>query len=121
MAADAATAAGMPMARLSEETRSTLTAILPSFATTTNPVDITAALLTNSGLFSDILPVLARDPAADAFLIGIPVAGQGYDVEAFARDSAACAAQTGKPLAVAAPQPSVAARFKAEGLPGVPD
>ncbi len=117
MTADAASAAEMPMAQLSQETRSALAAILPSFATTTNPVDVTAALLSNSRLFSDILPVLARDPAADAFLIGIPVAGQGYDVEAFARDSAAVAAQTGKPLVAAAPQPSIAARFRDAGLP----
>src|SRR5690349_16517139 len=117
MAADAATAAGMPMAQLNDGTRSALNAVLPSFATTTNPVDVTAALLSNSRLFSDILPALAQDPAADAFLIGIPVAGQGYDIDAFARDSAAFAAQTGKPVAIAAPQQSVASRFKAEGLP----
>src|SRR5262249_31372475 len=117
MTADAATAVGMPMARLSTETRAALASILPSFATTTNPVDVTAALLSNSRLLSDILPALARDPAADAFLIGIPVAGQGYDVEAFARDSAAVVAQTGKPLVAAAPQPSIAARFRDAGLP----
>ena len=117
MAADAATAVGMPMAQLSDGTRSELGAILPGFATTKNPVDVTAALLSNSNLFSDILPVLARDPAADAFLIGIPVAGQGYDIDAFARDSAAFAQQTGKPVAIAAPQPSVGSHFKAEGLP----
>jgi acyl-CoA synthetase (NDP forming) len=80
-------------------------------------VDITAALLSNSRLFSDILPALAKDPAADAFLIGIPVAGQGYDIDAFAQDSASFAAQTGKPVAISAPQHSVASRFKAEGLP----
>ena len=71
--------------------------VLPSFATTTNPVDITAALLTNSGLFGQILPVIAKDPAADAFLIGIPVAGQGYDVESFASDTSVFARRTGKP------------------------
>jgi acyl-CoA synthetase (NDP forming) len=117
MAADAASAAGMPMAPLSQETRAALGGILPSFATTTNPVDITAALLSNSNLFSDILPVLARDPAADAFLIGIPVAGQGYDVDAFARDSATFAAQTGKPIVTAIPQATIAAKFKEYGLP----
>src|SRR5262249_41794660 len=59
----------------------------------------------------------AKDPAADLFLIAIPVAGQGYDVEAFARDAAAFAAATGKPVAVAAPQASVAQRFRAAGVP----
>ena len=117
MSADAASSLGMPLARLSEGTRAELGKILPGFATTTNPIDITAALLTNSALFSQILPVLAHDAAADAFLVGIPVAGQGYDVEAFARDSADFARETGKPLVAAIPQPNIAERFKAHDLP----
>jgi acyl-CoA synthetase (NDP forming) len=115
MTADAATSVGMPMAKLSAETDKKLKGILPSFATTTNPIDLTAALLSNSRLFGDILPVLAEDPAADAFLIGVPVAGPGYDVEAFARDAAAFGKQTGKPLVIAATQKSVADQFAAEG------
>jgi len=120
MAADAASTVGMPLAKLGNGTRAELAKILPGFATTANPIDITAALLTNSGLFSEILPVLARDSGADAFLIGIPVAGQGYDVEAFARDSADFAKATGKPLVAAIPQPNIAARFKAHDLPVFP-
>ncbi|MFN0040388.1 MAG: acetate--CoA ligase family protein [Burkholderiales bacterium] len=120
MSADAANAVGMPMARLAQGTREDLGRILPGFATTTNPIDLTAALLSNGALFSQILPVLARDDAADAFLIGIPVAGQGYDVEAFARDSADFAKVTGKPLVAAIPQPNIAAVFKAKNLPVFP-
>jgi acyl-CoA synthetase (NDP forming) len=116
LTADAATAVGMPMAKLSPETDKKLKGILPSFATTTNPIDLTAALLSNGRLFGDILPVIAEDPAADAFLVGIPVAGPGYDVEAFARDSAAFGRQTGKPLVIAATQRSVADQFASEGL-----
>src|SRR4051812_1870779 len=116
MTADAATNVGMPMAKLADDTDRKLKGILPSFATTTNPIDLTAALLSNSRLFGDILPVIAEDPAADAFVIGVPVAGPGYDVPAFARDSAAFAAQTGKPLVVAATQPSVAREFQAQGV-----
>ena len=116
LAADAASQAGMPLDPLSAATQAELRTILPGFATTTNPVDITAALLSNSGLFGAILPPIARDPAADAFLIGLAVAGAGYDVDAFASDAAKFAADTGKPLVVAAPQTSVAARFKDQGL-----
>jgi acyl-CoA synthetase (NDP forming) len=116
LTADAATAVGMPMAKLSVQTDKKLKGILPSFATTTNPIDLTAALLSNGRLFGDILPVIAQDPAADAFLVGIPVAGPGYDVDAFARDSAAFGKQTGKPLVIAATQRSVADQFAAEGL-----
>ena len=117
LAADAATRMGMPMALLAAETRAAMAAALPSFATSTNPIDLTAALLTNSRLFGDILPILARDPAADAFLIGLPVAGAAYDVDAFARDTAAFAATTGKPTVAAIPQPQVAAPFRAAGIP----
>jgi acyl-CoA synthetase (NDP forming) len=116
LTADAATAVGMPMAKLAAETDKKLRAILPSFATTTNPIDLTAALLSNGRLFGDILPVIAEDPAADAFLVGIPVAGPGYDVEAFARDSASFGRQTGKPLVISATQRSVADQFTSEGL-----
>jgi len=115
LTADAATSVGMPMAKLAPQTDAKLKGILPSFATTTNPIDLTAALLSNSALFGDILPVIAEDPAADAFLIGVPVAGPGYDVEAFSRDAAAFGKQTGKPLVVAATQPSVAQAFAANG------
>ncbi|WP_322517672.1 acetate--CoA ligase family protein [Rhodopseudomonas palustris] len=115
LTADAATSVGMPMAKLAPETDTKLKGILPSFATTTNPIDLTAALLSNSALFGDILPVIAEDPAADAFLIGVPVAGPGYDVPAFSRDAAAFAKQTGKPLVVSATQPSVAQAFAANG------
>ena len=117
LTADAASAANMPLEPLSADTQTELRTILPGFATTTNPVDITAALLSNSRLFGAILPPIARDPAADAFLIGIAVAGAGYDVEAFANDAASFAAETGKPVVVAAPQLSVSDRFKALGLP----
>ena len=116
LSADAASLAGMPMAKLAPQTRADLGHVLPSFATTTNPIDITAALLTNSRLFGDILPIIAKDPAADAFFIGIPVAGTGYDVEAFARDAETFATDTGKPLVIASPQPSIAMQFAARGL-----
>jgi acyl-CoA synthetase (NDP forming) len=116
LTADAATGVGMPMAKLAPETDKKLKRILPSFATTANPIDLTAALLSNSRLFGDILPVIAEDPAADAFLIGVPVAGPGYDVEAFARDAASFGRQTGKPLVIAATQRSVADQFASEDL-----
>ena len=116
LSADAATDAGLQLQPLADATQAELRTVLPGFATTTNPVDITAALLTNSKLFGAILPAIARDPAADAFFIGIAVAGAGYDVEAFARDSASIAAQTGKPLVAAVPQASVAEHFVAHGV-----
>lgn len=120
MAADEATFAGLEIATLRPETRAELNKLLPTFATTTNPIDLTAALLSNNRLLSDILPVIARDDAADAFMIGMPIAGEGYDVPTFARDIAAFADATGKPVVVTASQPAVASEFRAKGLPTLP-
>ena len=116
LTADAATQASMPLEPLQESTQEELRQILPGFATVRNPVDITAALLTNSGLFGGILPPISRDPAADAFLIGIAVAGAGYDVDVISRDAASFARDTGKPLVLAVPQTSIAQQFKQHGL-----
>lgn len=116
LAADAAEDAALPLAALSDDTIARLDAELPTFASTANPVDVTAALLTDSGIFGRVLPVLGADPAVDACLLGIPVAGRGYDVERFARDAAELAA-SGTPIVCAIPQPNVAAPFVAAGLP----
>lgn len=115
LAADAAEDEGIPLAELAPETVTRLDEELPAFAATGNPVDVTAALLTDSSIFGRVLPVLGADPGVDACLLGIPVAGRGYDVEQFARDAAAFAA-SGTPLVLAIPQPNVAAPFVAAGL-----
>jgi acyl-CoA synthetase (NDP forming) len=117
MSADIAADLGMPLAALSEETQRALGAVLPGFATVKNPIDVTAALLANNQLLGAILPIVGRDPAADLAMIAIPVAGVGYDVEAFARDTADFSQATGKPVAMTVPQPSVAAPFRAAGVP----
>jgi acyl-CoA synthetase (NDP forming) len=116
MGADASEECGLPLAELSPATQGAVAAKLPGFASTSNPIDITAALLSNSHLFGDVLPIVAKDPAADLFFINIPVAGAGYDVDAFARDTAQFAAATGKPVAVAAWQDSVGDVFRKAGL-----
>lgn len=117
MAADAADTLGIGMAPLADATQAALAERLPGFAATANPVDVTAALLTNSALFGDVLPVVGADPAADLFLLDIPVAGMGYDVPRFARDAADFADHAGKPIAVAAWQESVAGAFRQAGVP----
>ncbi|ART49483.1 acetate--CoA ligase family protein [Acidovorax carolinensis] len=121
MGADAAEDEGLPLAELSQQTQAAVAAQLPGFATASNPIDVTAALLSDSGLFGKVLPEVAQDPAADLFFINIPVAGAGYDVQAFARDAAAFEATTGKPVAVAAWQESVAEPFRAQGIATFPN
>ena len=116
MAADAAALHGLDMAPFDADTQAALRRVLPEFAAVANPVDLTAALLTDSGLFGAILPVIAGRDAADAYFISLPMSGKGYDVPRFARDAAQFAARTGKPLVIASPLESTRAVFRAQGL-----
>lgn len=117
LASDAAAERGLEIAPLADATQQALAERLPGYATTVNPVDITAALLSNNGLFGQVLPVIGADPAADMFLLDIPVAGRGYDVASFAADAAGFAQAASKPVVVVAWQDNVASEFRARGLP----
>jgi acyl-CoA synthetase (NDP forming) len=117
MAADQAHELGMPLAEFTPETRRELTAKLPAFASAANPIDVTAALLSDNKLFGNVLPVVARDPAADLLFISLPVAGTGYDVPLFARDAASYATSTGRPVVLAAPLGPVRDEFTKAGIP----
>lgn len=117
LCADAAEAVGLPLAELAPQTTRALARVMPGFATAANPLDLTAALLTEGGLFAHTLEVLATDPQAGAALIGVPVAGEGYDVPGMARDAAQFARRTGWPVAVSAPQAAVRELFRAAGVP----
>lgn len=117
LASDAAAERGLEIAPLAPATQQALAGRLPGYATTVNPVDITAALLSNNGLFGQVLPVIGADPAADIFLLDIPVAGRGYDVDSFAKDAAGFAQAASRPVVVVAWQDNVAATFRARGLP----
>jgi acetate---CoA ligase (ADP-forming) len=116
LAADAAADHGLPLARLSSETVKSLDSVLPRFATKANPIDVTAALLTDSSLFGKVLPVLADDPAVAACFLGLPVSGRGYDFARFAADARGFATARRRPIVVASPQPDVAAEFRRQGL-----
>ena len=117
MAADAADELGLPLAEFPPAARERLAAVLPGFATATNPLDVTGALLGNSKLFANALPVLASQVESDLTLIALPVAGAGYDVAGFARDFARYARDTGRAVVLAAPQDAVRAEFDKLGLP----
>lgn len=115
--ADTSEKMGMPLAELDRSTVAALTRIMPGFATAQNPVDLTASLLTDGTMFGRTLEALAADAQADMFLIGVPVAGEGYDVPGMAADTARLLQQSGKPVAVSAPQGSVRDAFRAAGVP----
>jgi acyl-CoA synthetase (NDP forming) len=113
MAADYAEQRAIPLAPVPRER---LRAVLPAFAAADNPIDVTGALLGNPRLLADVLPVVGEDAQSDLVLVGLPVAGAGYDVEGFARDLAAFEARYGATAAVATPQPSVREAFARAGV-----
>jgi acyl-CoA synthetase (NDP forming) len=117
LCADTAESLGLPLTELAPPTVASLAEIMPSFATAQNPVDMTASLMTQGGMFADTLKVLASDPHSDMFLIGVPVAGPGYDVPGMAADVAHLASSRQKAVAVSAPQNSVRSTFRQAGVP----
>jgi acyl-CoA synthetase (NDP forming) len=116
MAADAATRHGLKMEALAAPVQKELKAVLPAFASTLNPIDLTAALLSDSGLFGQVLPIVANNRAADGFLISLPMSGKGYDVPRFAQDARDFVASTGAPTVVASPLASTRSVFESQGL-----
>ncbi|MCO5066692.1 MAG: acetate--CoA ligase family protein [Rhizobiaceae bacterium] len=114
--ADTADRIGMTLAELDAQTCKALSEIMPSFGIAQNPVDLTGAVLSDPTLFGRTLEALSHDPSGDMFLIGVPVAGEGYDLPGMAADTARLIQRKGKPVAVAAPQASVRDFFRAAGI-----
>ncbi|HWA38217.1 MAG TPA: acetate--CoA ligase family protein [Burkholderiales bacterium] len=115
MAADAAERFGVALEPFDDATQARVQAALPAFAAAANPVDLTAALLTNSSLFGAVLPLVGD--AGDGFFVSLPMSGQGYDVPRFARDAAHFMASSRKPLVLASPLARTRQAFEAAGVP----
>lgn len=117
MTADYAERTGLALTVLTDETKTKLGEILPDFGTADNPLDMTAAILTNNEMFPGVLNAIGTDPGADAMIVSVPVAGPGFDIDAFAEAARAFADKHLKPLVVCAPQPNVRKIFTDAGLP----
>lgn len=117
MTADYAEQAGLALTVLTDETKRSLAEILPDFGTPNNPLDMTAAILSNNAMFPRVLNAIGTDPGADAMIVSVPVAGPGFDIGTFATEARAFADRHGKPLLVCAPQANVRQVFAEVGLP----
>lgn len=116
MCADSADELKLPLATLAEQTRLEVSQALTSFAACSNPIDLTTALMGNTEVFGQVLSSLAKDPAADLFLISLPVAGDGYDLERIAADIVAFEEATGKTVVLTTTLQSALAQFKRCGI-----
>ncbi len=124
LAADAIAAENLSLADLSPATTRTLEQIVPAYGSTANPVDVTAAVMSNSELFDRTLDVIADDPGVDAILATFCVL-TGKDVDDVVTSLARVAEHSGKPvLAVRTGAdhlaPEATARMRAAGIPSYP-
>lgn len=117
MAADLAEQHELDLAPLSNSASEALAPVLPAFATAQNPLDLTGALLSNSGLFGAALGAVDKDATWDHALVALPNAGAGYDLAGFADATAAFVERSGTVAAVSTPNPVAARVFRDRGLP----
>ena len=81
VAADLLSDAGVDVARLGNETRATLAELLPPYASTTNPVDVTAQVIADGELVAQVGRVLVDAGEIDVLL----VVGRAEQAETIAR------------------------------------
>lgn len=116
MSADLADTLGLPLSELSQKTQADIAACLASYATSTNPIDVTAALMGNSALLKQVLEALQRDAEAETLLISLPVAGEGYDLELMAEHLAAFEEQSQRLVMVSSTLDNILAPFRERGI-----
>lgn len=98
--ADRCSAAGLQLPALTDASRAALRELLPAFASTGNPIDVTAEALRAPELFGQALQVIARDPNVD--MIGLPLAAvSGKPAEVLARALVELRGQVDLPIMVA--------------------
>ncbi len=84
MATDALERFGLTLAELAPRTLAELSMIIPSYGNATNPVDVTAAVMSTPDLFDRCLDILVKDPGVDAIIACFAVL-TGDDVRGIAK------------------------------------
>jgi len=67
--ADACDREGVPLATFTDSTESALDSLLPQFAYSKNPTDLTGQVVANPGLFTEVLQTVANDAGTEAVVI----------------------------------------------------
>ncbi|PLC48197.1 CoA-binding protein [Pollutimonas subterranea] len=116
MSADLADTLALPMAELSTATQSGVAAALASYATSKNPIDLTAALMGNSALLKQVFEALKQDDEAQTLLVSLPVAGEGYDLDLMAEHIAAFEVESQRLVMVSSTLESILAPFRRQGI-----
>jgi len=97
LAADIVGSANIPLAKLTSQTQSELTALLPDFASIVNPIDTTADILRDQSLATQGLEITCKDQNVGAILYPIPM-DYGEVTEKIAQSIVLAAKNTNKPI-----------------------
>jgi acyl-CoA synthetase (NDP forming) len=124
MAADAVEEYGLRLAELAATTEKALREVVPAFGSAANPVDVTATVMSDPGLFDQALDAVAGDGAVDLVVACFCVL-TGEDVARIVASLARVADRTGKPVLVARTgadhlAPRASATLRAAGVPAYP-
>lgn len=124
LATDALSNNSLDLAILDAKTIRTLETIVPAYGNATNPVDVTAAVMSQPGMFEQCLDVLADDQNVDAIVACFAVL-VGEDVTRIARTLGELRRRIQKPIVVArtgaaALAPEGASLMAAAGIPVFP-
>lgn len=115
LAADEAERLGLVLPQLADSTLRALEAVVPSFAATGNPVDLTPQCPPEA--YAPAVDAVYRDPTVD----GVVVIDCGLDIGEFADAVTAAHKHTGKPtVAFTTDTPILAGRLAAAGVPLLP-
>ncbi len=117
LAADAAEDEGLRLVEFDAAGTEALRAVLPSYVSARNPIDMTTALLGQPQIFGRTLDAVAERGAADMIHVGFPIGGEGYDFDDFSAQTGRFAAASGVPVVVSANQEWVAQAFRRHGVP----
>lgn len=120
--ADAASAADVPFAPLSEPTRERLAALIEPGLEPTNPLDVWGTGAATEDLFTGCMQALADDPAVAVVALAVDLVREYDDDESYTRAVEAVHAGTDKPVVVlshvaAALDHEQAVRLRARGIP----
>ncbi len=117
LAADAAEDEGLRLVEFDAAGTEALRAVLPSYVSARNPIDMTTALLGQPQIFGRTLDAVAERGAADMIHVGFPIGGEGYDFDDFSAQTGRFASASGVPVVVSANQEWVAQAFRQHGVP----
>jgi acyl-CoA synthetase (NDP forming) len=76
--ADYAGDMGLPLATFSAATDERLKQVLPAFASTANPIDLTGQVLVDGGLFNSACEAVAADPCTESLIVQFSSSGRRY-------------------------------------------